>query len=89
MGNPAPRFLLLQAKIAEAQAVGNGRKHLKMKVRAGERQFECIGFDLGSFLEQVYNARQVDLVFKLQRNEWMGVVQAQLELEDVIKPELS
>ncbi|MBI1744483.1 single-stranded-DNA-specific exonuclease RecJ [Candidatus Acetothermia bacterium] len=89
MGNPTPKFLLSQVKIAEAQAVGNGRKHLRMKVRAGDRLFNCIGFDLGDFLEQVYRAQQVDLVFKLQRNEWMGVVQAQLELEDVLSPELS
>ncbi len=89
MGNPMPRFLLSQVTVTEAQAVGNGRKHLKMKVQAGEKFFNCIGFDLGSFLEQVYREQQFDLVFKLQRNEWMGVVQAQLELEDVIKPELS
>jgi single-stranded-DNA-specific exonuclease len=89
MGNPMPRFLLSQVRVAEAQAVGNGRKHLKMRVRAGEKFFNCIGFDLGNFLEHVYREQQFDLVFKLQRNEWMGVVQAQLELEDVITPELS
>jgi single-stranded-DNA-specific exonuclease len=85
MGNPAPRFLLARVQIAEAQAVGNGSKHLKMRVVADDRQFECIGFDLGDFLEEIYQAQPVDLVFKLQRNEWAGVVQAQLELEDILK----
>lgn len=85
MGNPEPRFLLKSVKIAEAQTVGNGGKHLKLKVSADGVIFNCIGFDLGDYVSEIYSAGEVDLVGKLRKDAWRGKERLQLELEDVLK----
>ena len=86
VGNPAPRFLLRGAWVYDARAVGSRGKHLKLKLKAGERDLEAIGFDFGPHLVEIYRAGRVDLVFKLDRNSWNGRARIQLELLDVLEP---
>jgi len=87
MGNPEPRFLLRRARLLQVEAVGSHGKHLKLYVQAGDRRLECIGFDLGEHLSRLWKleGEEVGLVFKLGRNEWLGRVRVQLELEDLVQ----
>lgn len=85
IGNPEPRFLLKSVKITEAQTVGNGGKHLKLKVSTDDLTFDCIGFDLGDYVSEIYSTGRVDLVSKLRKDAWRGKERLQLELEDVLK----
>ncbi len=86
VGNPAPRFLLKGAWVCEARAVGSGGKHLKLRLKAGDRVLEAIGFDLGPHWVEVYRAGRVDLVCKLDRDSWNGRTRVRLELLDVLEP---
>ena len=89
MGNPEPRFLLPNVVLRELEVVGSEGKHLKCRAAVGDQEFECIGFDLGKYLRRLWGLEgcEVGLVFKLGRNEWLGRVRVQLELEDIVEIE--
>jgi single-stranded-DNA-specific exonuclease len=86
VGNREPRFLLRDVQICEARTVGNGAKHLKLKVTAGEREFDAIGFDLGGYIAQLSQAGKVALVCKITRDDWGNRAKTQLQIMDVLAP---
>jgi single-stranded-DNA-specific exonuclease len=85
MGNPEPRFLLRRARLSVAEMVGRGGSHLKCRAQARERELECIGFDMGTYAARLWELGEVGLIFKLGRDEWLGQVKVQLELEDFVQ----
>ena len=85
VGNREPRFLLRGVHIDRARMVGNNGRHLKMKVSAGEGKFDSIGFSFGDYCDSVLDARDVDLIVKLSKDNWNGRSKIQLELVDVLK----
>lgn len=85
VGNGSPRFLLQDARVVEARAVGSGGKHLKMRISAGGRELNTIGFDMGAHIAQVYGAGPIDVVFKLARDDWNGRSSVQLEVLDILE----
>ncbi len=85
MGHPIPRFLLRTAQILELRTVGNGSRHLKLRVAAGGREFSAIGFSLGEFAYEIEQAGRVGLAFKLGCDTWTGRPQVQLEIEDILE----
>ncbi|MCL6642715.1 MAG: DHH family phosphoesterase, partial [Candidatus Bipolaricaulota bacterium] len=86
MGHPTPRFLLRAAQIIELRTVGNGSRHLKLRIAAGGKEFSAIGFSLGEFAYEVERAGTVGLAFKLGCDTWTGRPQVQLEIEDILEP---
>lgn len=87
VGNREPRFLLCDAEICGVRTVGNGAKHLKLVVRAGRREFDVIGFGFGDQSRVIERAGQIDLVVKLDRDDWNRLLpKVQLELVDVLEP---
>ena len=85
MGNPEPRFLLPRARLEAIEVVGSGGNHLKCRAEIAGKEFECIGFGLGRYASRLWNLGEVGLVFKLGRDEWLGRVKVQLELEDFVQ----
>jgi len=85
MGNPEPRFLLPRARLAAVEVVGSGGNHLKCRAEVEGREFECIGFGMGRHAPRLWELEEVGLVFKLARDEWLGRVAVQLELEDFVQ----
>jgi single-stranded-DNA-specific exonuclease len=79
VGNPTPVFGLSRVRVLGEPRVLKGR-HLKMNVGAGNTTFETIGFDLG--VEKVPDG-PIDILFKLQKNEYMGRTGIQLQLVDL------
>jgi single-stranded-DNA-specific exonuclease len=86
VGNREPRFLLRDVRVYEVRTVGNGAKHLKLVVRAGDREFDVIGFGFGDQSRVIERAGRIDLVFKLDRDDWNRLPKVQLELVDVLEP---
>jgi len=86
MGHPTPRFLLRSAKVLELRTVGNGSRHLKLRVAAEGKEFSAIGFSLGEFAYTLGRAGTVGLAFKLGCDTWTGRPQVQLEVEDILEP---
>jgi single-stranded-DNA-specific exonuclease len=79
--NPAVLFASLGLDVLSKRAVGADRSHLKLLVRGGGQAMEAIGFRLGSRLPELPG--QIDALFHLERNRYMGVETLQLNLKDV------
>lgn len=79
--NPAVLFASLGLDVLSKRAVGADRAHLKLLLRGGGQAMEAIGFRLGSRLPELPG--QIDALFHLERNRYMGVETLQLNLKDV------
>ena len=80
-GNPHPRFSSRRVAVLSKRAVGADRKHLKLALHQADRVFDAIGFNLGERVAEI--PRTVDLAYRLDRNEYRGVVSLQLVVEDL------
>ena len=78
MGNPEPVFMLEGARVDDIRVVKE--RHLKLRLFAGDRSMEAIGFNLaqGRALPE-----KVTLAFSLQVNEWNGRKSLQLSLKEI------
>ncbi|MCM2357183.1 MAG: single-stranded-DNA-specific exonuclease RecJ [Geobacteraceae bacterium] len=77
MGNPEPVFILKGAHVAGRQIVKE--HHLKLRLAAGGRVLEAIGFNMaqGNALPET-----IDVAFSLEVNSWNGRRRIQLRLRD-------
>lgn len=100
IGNPRPLFVTRKLRIVNARSVGNGNKHLKLrlddpetqrveKIRAGfePRDFPIngIAFNFGHLSEKLNPGDLVDLCYALEKNVWNGQKSLELKIKD-IKP---
>lgn len=85
-GNPEPVFVLENMRVEEARLVGNGSKHLKLKLAPGDgdaKIFDAIGFSLGNLFSDLQKGELLDVVFRLSENAWNGSVSIQLKVLDM------
>ncbi len=85
-GNPEPTFALEDVRVEEVRLVGNGAKHLKLKVSAGDstpKVFDAIGFSLGEVFGDLVPGDRLDIAFQLDENTWNGTTSLQLKLVDI------
>ena len=85
LGSPEPLFMATGLKVESAVTVGAG-KHLRMRLRDGDRVAEAIGYGLGDRAEELAAAGRCDMAFAPNRNEWMGETRLQLKLKGVRVP---
>jgi single-stranded-DNA-specific exonuclease len=81
-GNPDAVFVSRDVKVKSSRTVGADAKHLKLTLE-DERGaiFDSIGFRMGH-LRNALPAR-VDVMYRLEANEWNGKRSLQLNLKDV------
>jgi single-stranded-DNA-specific exonuclease len=85
-GNPAPRVVLAEARLAGLRRVGDG--HLALRFAdTGRGQIEAMLFrayagPLGALLESAVGAR-VHVAGRLERDDWGGRAKAKLHVEDL------
>jgi single-stranded-DNA-specific exonuclease len=85
-GNSEPIFLLENLRVEEVRLVGNGSKHLKLRLISadgGTKSFDAIGFSLGGTLTDLKRGELLDAVFQLSENTWNGSTAIQLKLVDI------
>jgi single-stranded-DNA-specific exonuclease len=77
MGNPEPVFMLRGAALVDRQILKD--HHLKLRLSAGGRVLEAIGFNMaqGKVLPTT-----LDVAFSLEANRWNGRQRLQLKLKD-------
>jgi single-stranded-DNA-specific exonuclease len=78
IGNPEPLFLLREAEVVEARLLKDA--HIKLKLRAGGRIFDGIGFKMA---EKMVDSGKVDLIFVAEKNVWQGRESLQLKIRDI------
>jgi single-stranded-DNA-specific exonuclease len=81
MGNPGPRLLVPGARLADVQAMGEGR-HARFMVINGGARTPAVAFGCdGSVREHV--GGPVDASFRLERHCWNGLVAPRLVLRGI------
>lgn len=83
MGNPAPKVLIRNAKIAEKRAIGKDSKHLKLGIKDKGRSLDIIGFGMGDYAKQLQADQSIEVVGELTINEWNSISKPQLLLADL------
>jgi single-stranded-DNA-specific exonuclease len=82
MGNPAPVLLTRGVRLAAPpRVVGQGGLKLRIATDLGE-PLEAIGWSLGARIRELDMARPLDIVFRLERDEYQGVSRLQAKLSD-------
>lgn len=85
-GNVEPVFSLENMRVEEARLVGNGSKHLKLKLVSADgngKIFDVIGFSLGKNFPDLERGDVLDIAFQLSENTWNGSTTVQLKLLDL------
>ena len=83
MKNPQPVFLTKGLLIEDLRLVGNGSKHLKLKLR-GDKSFEAIAFGMGEGNGFTIGDK-VEVVYTIDENKWNGYKNLQLKVKDIRK----
>jgi single-stranded-DNA-specific exonuclease len=69
IGNPGSLFLTRKVGIQELRLVGQGAKHIKMRLENNGKVMDAIAFGLGEYYSDL-NRKKIDLVYGLDENIW-------------------
>jgi single-stranded-DNA-specific exonuclease len=78
--NPTPTFLTRKVDVVDCQTMGNTGDHLRLKLKQKGMLWNCVGFRLGSYLDEVISP--IDIVYNLERDQWNGVERMRLNILD-------
>jgi single-stranded-DNA-specific exonuclease len=81
-GNPCPNFLLLGVTLEKIQAVGRGDKHYRLFIEGGKKM---IYFNSAQKMINFRPGEKIDVVFRLEINQWNGTQELQLNVLDIKK----
>ncbi len=86
-GNEEPIFCLREVIVDAVRMVGNGQRHMKLRVQSGDgtHAIDGIGFGLGETHPDLRVGEKVTVYAHIQENEWMGNVSVQLNIIDIIR----
>ncbi len=79
-GNPAPTFLSRMAEVIDCHTMGNGREHLRLKLKQGSTIWDGVGFGLGNYLAEI--SPHLDIVYNLEIDRWGGGERLRLNILD-------
>ncbi len=79
--NPYPVFSTSGVEILSKRVVGKGGRHLKLTVRQSGKVFDAIAFGFGRQIGEL--AERLEMAYRLERNEFRGVVSLQLNVQDL------
>jgi single-stranded-DNA-specific exonuclease len=82
-GNPDAVFVSRDVKVKSFRAVGSEGKHLKVTFEEAGQAFDSIGFRMGELQRTM--SPHVDVMYRIEANEYNGRRSLQLNLKD-IKP---
>jgi len=83
MGNPTPTFATRDVDVVSARTVGDGDKHLKLKLAESEQTFDAIYFGGGEIFKKIKSDSKIDVAYTIDENVWNGNVSLQLKIRDV------
>ncbi|HUF39818.1 MAG TPA: single-stranded-DNA-specific exonuclease RecJ [Anaerolineales bacterium] len=80
-GNPEPIFITRRLQVADSRTVGNDGSHLKLRLVGDGKTIDAIAFRLGHLHGDL--AGPLDVVFRFERNEYMGRTTPQMNVLDI------
>jgi single-stranded-DNA-specific exonuclease len=81
MENPRPVLASKEVEVVSKRRVGANGAHLKLALNDGRRYFDCIAFRMGDLSDRIN--RHIDVAFRPEWNDYMGVRSLQLNVEDI------
>jgi single-stranded-DNA-specific exonuclease len=82
--NQDPVFLAKNLKVVGIECVGQDGKHLRLQVNHNTRMVKkAIGFNFGYWSDKINVGDKIDMVFKLEVNQWNGSRELQLKVVDL------
>jgi single-stranded-DNA-specific exonuclease len=81
MENPVPMLGAKGVQVLSSRGVGVNRNHLKLMVKKDGRMFDAIAFRKGHLVDQLPST--INVAFHIERNEYMGYVKNQLNVQDI------
>jgi single-stranded-DNA-specific exonuclease len=88
-GNREPVFLSKNIVVQEMKLVGNGQKHLKLRLgvsQSSSKSFEAIFFKGASCAENLKIGDSVSALYNLRSSEWNGNHRIEMNIIDLEKP---
>jgi len=84
-GNYQPVFVSRNVTVKDVRVIGNGNKHLKLKVEdnTSKTVLEAIAFGKGDMGNELKIGQQIDVVYSIDLNEWNGIKKMQLVVKDI------
>lgn len=82
-GNREPVLMCGRISVMDSRVLGEGGKHLKLKVSNGAVFMDSIGFSKAELANIAGKGAKIDVVFHLDQNEWQGKTNLQLRLIDI------
>ncbi|MBI1291691.1 single-stranded-DNA-specific exonuclease RecJ [bacterium] len=79
-GNPQPQLMLRHVRTSAPPRIV-GKNHLKLRLRAGQQDFDAIGFGK-AHLKELFESADVDIIFRAVENNFQGMSRLELELVD-------
>ena len=83
LGNPAPTFMSKDVEVLDVRTVGQGARHLKLRVRQDEQIFDAIYFGGGEMYSKLTPDTKIDIAYQLEDNTWNGRKSLQLKIKDI------
>jgi single-stranded-DNA-specific exonuclease len=83
IGNPGPLFMTRNVNVIDLRLVGQGDKHLKLKLEKDGKDIDAIAFNLGEYYENIFQKRMIDIVYGLDENIWNGNRSLELKIRDL------
>ena len=83
MGNPTPVFGARGVRFWPAPRILQ-EKHLKLRVEAGARTLDALGWGWASRTPALDAGQQVDLAFTLEQNNYQDMASLQLIIKDLV-----
>lgn len=84
INNPSPIFLLRGILIKAIRPIGKDGKHLKLTIMKADQYVDCIGFNFGSYYNDLKIGQKIDLVVSIDINDFLGQQSVQLIIRDII-----
>lgn len=83
--NATPIFMSRRVQVNSHRAVGHDGGHLQIWVGDGRTKFQCIAFRKGEWANSM--PEQIDMVYTIGVNEWNGMRNLQLVVQDLREAE--
>jgi len=86
IGNAAPVFAFLNARITDIRPVGSD-KHLKLSLKKEDTIVDAIGFNMGDYVKDFIAGDIVDVACSMEVNSYNGNNKVQLVIKDIKFPD--